>query len=350
MSNSLAKKVLVIKMSSLGDVLHALPAVTDAANHGFEVDWVVEEAFADIPAAHPGVRRVLPIAWRRWRRRVTRNTPEMRAFVDMLRDESYDLILDAQGLIKSAVVACLAKGPRSGFSFTTAREPWAAFAYDQGHRISTNQHAIDRQRQLFAAALNYALPSGFDSGLNAPKVSSNEIYLLHGTTWETKHWPVAMWQALADLIAADGFVPVVTWGDDLEKQRALDIASAGHVLVQERLPLHQIAMRLARAAAVVGVDSGLCHYSAALGTPTLGVYGPTSGALTGCRGAQADVLQASVACSPCLAKQCRNYTGEPLLWKGDIVQPPCFATVQPAMVWRRVKSMMEAGGADNRLT
>lgn len=342
MSGDEARKVLLIKMSSLGDVVHALPAVSDAALHRVQIDWVVEEAFADIPAAHPGVNRVLPIAWRRWRKSLAEARTAMTAFYAMLREESYDLIIDSQGLIKSAVVSRLARGPRSGFSFTTAREPWAAFAYRRGYRVATAQHAIDRQRQLFAAALDYRLEPVAVSGLEYTGPRTEQVLLLHGTTWQTKHWPVNMWRALARQVRADGFEPVVTWGNEEERQRANKIAAAGHAVVQERMPLRDLADVLGQAAAVIGVDSGLCHYSAALGTPTLGLYGPTSGALTGCRGLQADFLQAGTACSPCLAKQCRRYQGEPLKWQDELVEPPCFATLPPALVWQRAQQIMQA--------
>jgi len=341
MSGVQARKVLLIKMSSLGDVIHALPAVSDAALHGVQIDWVVEEAFADIPAAHPGVNRVLPIAWRRWRKSLVRAREEMGAFYAALRGESYDLILDSQGLIKSALVSLLARGPRTGFSFTTAREPWSAFVYGRGHHVKVAQHAIDRQRQLFAAALGYTLDSVAVTGLEHAGPRTRQVVLLHGTTWQTKHWPPSMWQALARQVRADGFEPVLTWGNDEERLRAEHIAGGGDAVVQDRIPLGELIGILGRAAAVIGVDSGLCHYSAALGTPTLGLYGPTSGVLTGCRGQQADFVQASTACSPCFGKSCRRYQGEPLMWRNEIVEPPCFATLPPDLVWQRTRQLMQ---------
>ena len=144
------KKILLVKMSSLGDVVHALPAVQDAVQRGHEVDWVVEEGFADVARLHPGVRRVLPVAWRRWRRDLAASGEEMTSFLSTLRERQYDLIIDSQGLIKSATVALLARGARAGFSHTSAREPWASFAYRSKIRVARTLHAIDRQRLLFA--------------------------------------------------------------------------------------------------------------------------------------------------------------------------------------------------------
>jgi heptosyltransferase-1 len=342
MNGEAVRNVLLVKMSSLGDVVHALPAVSDAAEHGVRIDWVVEEAFADIPASHPAVNRVFTIAWRRWRRQLRAAGAEMTEFLAALRQQEYDLIIDSQGLIKSAVVSLLARGRRTGFSFTAAREPWAAFAHGRGHAISVQQHAVDRQRQLLAGALGYEVTTPAVSGLEVTAPRSRQVILLHGTTWSSKHWPVNMWQELARLIHGAGYEPLVTWGDASEQRRAQEIAAPGHAMVIDRQPLHALAQVLGAAAAVIGVDSGLCHYSAALGTPTVGLYGTTSGLLTGCRGVAATALQATTACSPCLHKDCRSYRGAPLQWGGVAVDPPCFATLPPEYVWERAQSVIQA--------
>ena len=207
-------RALLVKMSSLGDVVHALPAVTDAAAAGVRFDWVVEEGFADIAAMHPAVDRVIPIAWRRWRKSLLDAGGASRAalgeFYAALRAGHYDVVLDSQGLIKSAVVAALARGPRSGFSHTVAREPWAAFAYGARHLVPAGQHAIDRQRQLFAATFGYELPEVSLSGIEQNGARKREVVLLHGTTWATKHYPETMWCALAQSVVASGYTPVVT--------------------------------------------------------------------------------------------------------------------------------------------
>ena len=329
-------------MSSLGDVIHALPAVTDAARHGVHFDWVVEEGFAEIVRAHPAVQRVIPIAWRRWRGDLGGSMAQMQDFLSALRADRYDAIIDSQGLIKSSLVSLLARGPRHGFSHTSAREPWAAFAYGNRISIARRQHAIERQRQLFAEAFGYELTDNMATGLEHHGSRDNRVVLLHGTTWESKHYPLRMWQALAQLISSDGYQPVVTWGSPAEEERAEQIASAAAVTLQNRLSLTELTGLLSRAALVIGVDSGLSHLSAALATPTLGLFGATDGCLTGCRGEAAAMLQAQVSCSPCLGKQCRSYTGEPLQWNDAPVQPPCFATLPPELVWQHGRAMIEA--------
>ena len=151
-----------------------------------------------------------------------------------------------------------------------------------------------------------------------------------------------MWQTLARQILADGYEPVVTWGDAVEQTRARSIAQASGATLQDRVSIGELGFLLAQAAAVIGVDSGLCHYSAALGTPTLGLYGSTDGQLTGCRGQKAGLLQAATHCSPCLRKTCRNFRGEIPIWQDQPVNPPCFADLPPDVVWQKAQKLMAA--------
>ena len=337
--------VLLIKMSSLGDVVHALPAVSDAAEHGYTFDWVVEEAFQDIPALHPAVARVLPIAWRRWRGDLKASREEMRAFRSELRAKRYDYVLDSQGLIKSAVVARLARRPlvprgRRGFSHTVAREPWAAFAYTRGYPVPREQHAIERQRALFAHALDYGASGIPDAGIRARTANNRQVVLLHGTTWASKHYPEPMWLKLAELVQEAGFEAVLTYGNDEEHDRGLDISGKSGATLHPKVSIVELAQVLANAALVIGVDSGLTHLSAALGTPTYGLYGATSGELTGVRGLASGYMQASLPCSPCLDQDCVKYTGDPKLWQGIRVAPACLATVPPEAVWAEASALV----------
>ncbi len=329
-------RVLLVKMSSLGDVVHTLPAVTDAAARGVRFHWVVEEAFADIPARHPAVDAVLPIAWRRWRRRLAGSRAEMGAFARSLRRERYDLVLDAQGLVKSAAVTALARGRRkAGLGFTAAREGAAAFAYRERLGIPRNAHAVDRVRQLFADALGYPRPeSAPDFGLarGGGPVPERRCLLLHGTTWASKHWPLAMWQALAASLAADGWAVEVPWGNPEERRRGEAIvAAAPGARLLDALTLTELTQRLGGAGLVIGVDSGLAHLAGALGVPTLVIYGSTGAGRTGVRGERVASLASELACAPCLKRTC-GYRGEPLRWQGEAVSPPCYALLPPERV------------------
>ena len=156
-------RVLIVKTSSMGDVLHTLPALTDAmrAIPGIRFDWVVEEGFAQIPSWHEAVDRVIPVAIRRWRK-AWFSAPikaERKAFRDAVQAENYDVIIDAQGLVKSAaLVTRLAHGIKHGMDWQTAREPLASLFYNRRHHIARQQHAVERTRELFAKSLGYAKP------------------------------------------------------------------------------------------------------------------------------------------------------------------------------------------------
>jgi heptosyltransferase-1 len=334
-------KVLLVKMSSLGDVVHCLPAASDIAAAGHELHWVVEDAFAAIPAAHPGVAQVLPIAWRRWRRALWRSRGELAAFVGGLRRQRYDLVLDAQGLFKSAAVSCLARaGNRTGMDRASVREAGAALFYQRCIPVPRQAHAIDRLRLLTALALGVEPPGDapcfglrVDAGAVAP---APDDLLLHGTTWASKHWPEYFWVELAERLRAAGRTVGLLWGDDAERARAERIAAASGAVVLPRQELPALMALFAGVRRVVGVDSGLLHLAGALGIPTLGLYGSTDAGRTGVRGARARLLAADFACSPCLRRTC-TYTGPAPQYRGAAVAPACYASLDPQRVWQMLQ-------------
>lgn len=160
-------RVLLVKTSSLGDLVHTFPAITDASRAlpGLQLDWLVEESFAEVPAWHPAIDQVIPIALRRWRRdwRKAYRSGQIAGFRSRLRERGYDLVIDTQGLLKSALPARWARGPVVGYDRRSAREPLAALFYQRRITVSRGQRAIERTRQLFAEALGYPRPSA--SGL-----------------------------------------------------------------------------------------------------------------------------------------------------------------------------------------
>lgn len=349
------RRVLLVKMSSLGDLVHALPALTDAAAHGIRFDWVVEEAFAAIPARHPAVSNVLPIAWRRWRRRLWRDRGELAEFFRRLRGERYDLVLDAQGLVKSAVVSAAARSPeRVGFDRASARESLAAIGLDRAVPVAREAHAIARQRALFAGALGYPAPrpeSSPDFGLEAAVTAGPQFavqaplaILLHGTTWASKLWPERYWIELARRARSDGFEVALPAGTEEEARRAQRIAAATGATAWPRMPLADLIDRMARARVVIGVDSGLLHASAALGVPTVGVYQSTDAARTGCVGPRALALAAEFPCAPCARRICR-YRGVAARDQGETIEPACATSVTPARVWAAVEAVLDADRA-----
>jgi len=326
-------KVLVVKTSSMGDVIHTLPALTDAmrALPGIRFDWVVEEAFAEIPSWHPAVEHVIPVAIRRWRKALAKTLfgGEWSAYRTALRAEQYDAVIDAQGLLKSAVLATrMARGPKAGLDAASAREPLAARFYDRRIAVPRGQHAVERVRQLFAASLGYPVPAergdfAIAGHFGAPK---GEPYLvfLHGTTRHAKHWPDAHWIGLARLAAEAGLPVRLLWSNQAERQRATHIASASaNVAVLPKLKLSQVAAELAGAAGVVSVDTGLSHLAAALDRPNVVLFGPTDPGLVGGYGANQLCLKARDFPPP-----------------AEALDPPDLAALTPQIVWPRLRQVM----------
>ncbi len=335
-------KVLIIKTSSLGDLIHTLPAVTDAtvAIPDMSFDWVVEESFVEVPSWHPAVERVIPVAIRRWRKAWLSSwrSGEIKSFRKELCQRDYDLVIDAQGLYKSALLAQMARGIPVGLDTDSAREPGAARFYQRGIRVARDQHAIERVRSLFAQALGYSKPdTDADYGITmAPQANSDNPYLLflHGTTWITKLWPLEYWVGLAKIAAVNGYRVLLPWGSEEERLRAEQIISrSGQGELLPRLSLSEMKERLAGAAGVVAVDSGLAHLAAALSVPAVALYGPTKTGLTGAVGRMQTNLQAVFYCAPCMRKAC-NY-----LEPSEVI-PACFGDLPPEKVWAALESRM----------
>ena len=328
--------VLLVKMSSLGDVIHTLPAVQDAVALGIDIDWVVEEGYVPLVDRVTGIGNVIPAAFRRWRRHPGRYMAEFLSFLSGLQETRYDAVIDAQGLIKSAIVAMRANAAeRIGFDRATARETLASFAYGRRYHIPIEAHAIDRLRDLFAYSLGYLRPSSAPRfGLEVPAVAGSTLVLLHGTTWRTKLWPEVYWVALAELAVADGLEPILMWGTPEERARAVRVAGqVAGARVVDRTTLAEATEVLASAAGIIGVDSGLAHLSAALGRPTVMLFGPTDATLTGCRGPAVVNLSPAIDCAPCRSKVCRKVT------LTDTTFPPCFATVTPERAWQAFQAL-----------
>lgn len=280
-------KILIIKTTSLGDLVHMLPALSEATARapGLSVDWVAEEGFADIPAMHPKVERVITVAMRRWRKAPwqRQNWREFGDFIAALRQESYDLVLDSQGLIKSAMYAFWAYGPRAGLNFASARESLASLVYGRRYFVQSDLHAITRNRLLTAQAMGYVMGEerDFRYGILSPPpplgdLPDEYVVALHGTSRPEKEYPEAYWVDLIRRIQARGLQVVLPWGNGRERVRAdqLSVSSPG-ARVLPRLGVAGIAGVLGRARGVVGVDTGLMHMAAALRRPGVGLYPAT---------------------------------------------------------------------------
>ena len=348
-------RVLLVKTSSLGDVMHALPALTDAARaiQGITFDWVVEEGFAEIPTWHPAVGRVIPVAIRRWRKNIwqTIKSGEWRRFKQSLRAEKYDLVIDAQGLVKSAWLTRYVNAPVAGLDKNSAREPLASRFYQRRLAVARGQHAVERLRQLFAVALGYDLPKGLgDYGLDVERLIElprNKPYVLflHGTTWDTKHWPELYWRDLALRMADKGVEVRLPWGNPAEKARAERIANGlSNAVVLPKLNLAGVARVLASASACVAVDTGLGHLAAALDVPTISLFGPTNPGLTGAYGKVQIHLASDFPCAPCLQKKCTYQPTAQDQQRFDLKSewPLCFTRMNPERVASRLSTLLLA--------
>jgi heptosyltransferase-1 len=287
-------RILLVKTSSLGDVVHNLPVASDIASAlpDAEIDWIVEQDFAAIPRLHRSVSRVIPIALRRWRkqwwRRETRR--EMHAFFSELREVRYDAVLDTQGLLKSALVTWAAKGPRYGLDWRSSREPLGVF-YDQTFRVAWKRQAVERNRALAGQALRY-MPNGHvhygisTVATRSPLTQADRYaVLIHVTSAPRKLWPEERWVAVGRALSDAGLISVLPWGSALEHERSVRLSqSIKGSVIPAAMDLSELAANLQQAHCAIGVDTGLTHLAGALGVPTIGIYTVTDPELTGLYG------------------------------------------------------------------
>ena len=338
-------KILLVKLSSLGDVVHALPVVQDilAALPGAQIDWVVEKSFAPVLALHPGVQRIIPCEIRRWRTAplsaVTRQ--QWNAFKADLRQTEYDAVIDLQGLTKSAVVARLARlapggkryalGNQTDGSGYEAPTRWVA---DVAIHLQPHIHAVQRSRELAARALGYAFAPSPDYGLKRPPAQAgrthsatekiaNRVAFVHGTSRADKEWPLAHWTALGHRLNAAGYQIALPHGNEKEQlksqaiARSLNDCASGQAVVWPILPLDALTRELAQCAGVIGVDSGVSHIAVALDLPHVQLYNFDTAWRTGPDAASGRQVSVYGAPSPSVDEVWRAWLG-------------CLETVQGA--------------------
>ncbi|MBF0308251.1 MAG: lipopolysaccharide heptosyltransferase I [Magnetococcales bacterium] len=340
-------RLLLVKISSMGDLLHCLPAVSDfrRAHPDAHLTWLCEPAYADIPRWHPGVDRVVEIPLRQWRRTpwesLRHGAPSR--FLQALRQEPFDCIVDAQGLLKSALLARLARGiNRWGPDESWVRERLALPFYRHRVACRAEDHVVLRLRRLLAGAGDYALPAtppvfGLDANRlpEAPlPVDQPFVMLLHGTAWSSKLWPEPFWGELARRCTVEGWRVLLPRGNAEEEARAhrLREAAGTGAVVLPPLSVGQLAALMVRAVGVVGLDSGLAHLATCLSVPAVTLFGATNPAYSGLPGNRQIHLQSSLDCAPCMLRRC------PLPVSGPL-HPPCFRSVSPDQVLRALKGV-----------
>jgi heptosyltransferase-1 len=328
-------KILIVRVSSLGDVVHNMPMVSDILQHypGAQIDWVVEEAYADLVRLNRGVHKIIPFALRRWRKSLfaAATRAEIRAFRTALRAEAYDLVVDTQGLFKTALVMRFARlspgGKRVGLANATegsGYEPISRIFHTQSIAVGRRTHAVLRARLVAAEALSYTIEAPAEFNLSAPDIPPPAwlpavpyAAFFHATARDTKRWSEEGWVTLARTLKERGMPVLLPWGSEKEKQAAERLAARmANTTVLPRLSMMEAVLLAQRAALVVGVDTGLTHIAAAYNRPTVELY-----------------------CDSPRWKTEGNWAPA-IINLGDIGQPPAIAEVQAA-----VTRLLNAGGA-----
>ena len=288
-------KILIVRVSSLGDVVHNMPMVADIRRFypDATIDWVVEEAYTELVALNGAVRKVIPLALRRWRKSILRaaTRAEMAAFYRQLQEEAYDYVFDTQGLLKTAIVMRLARlnvgGRRVGLGNATlgsGYEPISRVFHDLSVPVGLRTHAVERARIVAAKAMGYAIdhkPPEFNLAPPSTRATSSAwlpdkpyAVFFHGTARAAKQWPQQHWVELGRHLQERGLPVLLPWGSEDERKTAQAIqAQLPNAAVLPKLPLMEAILLAQRAALVVGVDTGLTHVAAAYCRPTVEIYG-----------------------------------------------------------------------------
>ena len=343
-------RVLIIKLTSMGDLMHALPALTDASRAipEIEFDWVVDQAFADVPLWHPHVKRVIKTAHRQWRKQpiTAWQNGRLPDFYHQLNEQDYDVVIDLQSNLKSAAVSWLHKGDVHGLDKECCRERPAHWAYKYRYTVNTKQHSIEKIRELMAQALKYDLPEksadyGVDlSAYTLPKLEFElpEHYLLfvHNASWLTKLWSLSSWQSLVKKAVEQGYSVLLPCGNDEEFQRAQQIASvSSQAFALPRLSLNDVAAITYRAKGAVCSDTGLAHLAAVASLPTVTIYGATDTKLIGTYGKNQQHIVSDFECAPCYKRQCP-------LAESSNGEPVCMDNITVEQVWDRLERLLPA--------
>jgi len=283
-------KVLIVRVSSLGDVVHNMPMVADILRHhpGAVIDWVVEEAYRDLVRLNTGVRRIIPFALRRWRRSLlsTATRAEITAFRRALREEEYDIVFDTQGLFKSGLVMGMARTVRGGKKVGLANgtegsgyEGISRIFHDISVPVGVHTHAVERARIVAAHGLGHAIDTPADFLLAPPQLQPAWLpdkpyaVFFHGTARAAKQWSPDHWVRVAAFLARRGLPVLLPWGSEEERYAAEAMAARmGNATVLPRLPMMEAVLLAQRCALAVGVDTGLTHIAAAYCRPTVELY------------------------------------------------------------------------------
>jgi heptosyltransferase-1 len=342
-------KILLVKLSSLGDILHLFPAVSDLRRHfpDGEIHWLVETPFAEVVGWQSAIDKVIPVPLRAHKKIWWKIPALLRKLRQQLQAEKYDYVIDAQGLLKSAILARLAGSPTFGFAFGSARESMAVWLYQKTTKIPEGLHIIEKNRRLIANIFSFGIDQPADFGLNVFRqkymqaglpstlkinIGQTYIVMLHGTTWNSKYWPENSWKELISLFARQGLNCLIPWGNEMELERAhrLQVAGGKYAQVLPKISLTEMMNVLLHSMGFISVESGIGHLAAALDIPGIMLHGPTDPAYSGILGKECEHLTSGIACSPCFRRDC------PIL--NEEGTPPCQRIITPHQVYLKFKS------------
>ena len=274
-------RVLIVKTTSMGDVVHAVPVVEDIKRFisDAEIDWLVEDSFADIPRHVAGVSEVIECSVRKWKKRIFEKSTrgQIKALCEKLRSKHYDLVIDLQGLIKSAVLASWTNAPVAGYDWRSGKEPLATVLYSIKASVDRQKSAVDRCRELAAKSLGYDFGSTkpqFNFKFEGSPESVGCVFFFCNTSRETKLWPEEKWIELGAELIRRGKKIVLPWGSPEERDRVLRIQArlGTGAEVPDRMSIGQLMEKISSSDAVIGLDTGMTHLSAAMGRPTVGIF------------------------------------------------------------------------------
>ncbi|MDO8343853.1 MAG: lipopolysaccharide heptosyltransferase I [Cellvibrio sp.] len=351
-------KILVVRLSSLGDVLHLFPAISDLRGRfpDAEIHWLVEPAFAEMVSWHSAVNKVIMVPLRSHKKSWWKIPQLLRGLKRHLNAENYDYVLDAQGLLKSALLARLAGVDVFGFHADSTRESLAAKFYQKTASVASGLHVIEKNRQLVAQLFNADISLPADYGLDVFRQKKMEeslpkalegfadqpyIVLLHGTTWNSKYWPESSWLELVQLLTQHGWRCLLPWGNEVEHRRAQRLQAAGgvHAQVLPKLSLTELMQVLLHAQGFVSVETGIGHLASVLDIPGIMLHGPTDPAYSGILGKSCQHITSGLDCSPCFKRDCPRLESK----EGT---PPCQLAITAQMVFHECMKLLAFKDAD----
>ncbi len=344
-------RILIVKISAMGDILHALPVLDylHQAAPGCEIDWVVEEAFADLLRGNPLIGQIQTVRLKKWKRSPFSwgTAKEVMAARASLAARRYDLVIDLQGNIKSGVITSLTHCPvRLGFEGRVAQERLNSFftnrqvplhaddlhITDQYLRVASAPFSLDfHDLPLQTAVVTTAEDDRWAASL-VQDCRADHLFLCHmGTTWQTKFWSTEGWTMVGRRLAVafPGSVQLFSWGNETEHQAVHQVVAAigGGARVLERLPLRRLAALVKQVDLVVGGDTGIIHLAAAVGTATVSYYRASDGLRSGPRGARHRIIQAPMPCTRCFKTSCSK-------------DMECRASITPDMVLTAIRQLV----------